>query len=528
MDDELQKELDKGRLLKEREGIKEEQLIAKLTDTVSYDDMKQAIGKSKDEVYSGPSLKLKKFSSLTKDEQKAEEAHYEEVKARNTFVKASELNTPYMLKVLSEKKKIDGKEITQEELLNKVRQGDCSHMQQLDPVLRNRAATEYLIAHPIKQSPEDFVESLKKERYPMAAMMNPLLRMSISLVIHSKDVDDAMIEKYKKIDELLNKEIMMATITKRKCMVHDFYEEDKDRNVRSQVFIMKTLLTTHVGRLQEKKKNGNPPSKDWSGSVANAFAHCSRVTFTLPQDPNGFNAEAESNMNRYLWEKDGFFKRGGATHNLVQKRRFSNQDAVEKSQFTPFNQHGMNIAVGGLGNFGIPKGKEQRKLKNDGSCGHLFMHFEKGDKEKHSGMLIGFESDAYGVMNQTGHVHDLAATGEFQSSFGGQRCDEIGEKYGGRVADLSDVDIYAYTELMALMDTVATNLLMAPRDDAEFVDANHEMAQLELNDLAEQLCGDLMGEAQMKSFISRLYRMANIARSDEKADDMYKRLYRIG
>ncbi len=52
-------------------------------------------------------------------------------------------------------------------------------------------------------------------------------------------------------------------------------------------------------------------------------------------------------------------------------------------------------------------------------------------------MLMGMESDAHGVMNQMGHTHDIHATPEKASSFGGQRTDEVGNKYGGRQCDLS-------------------------------------------------------------------------------------------
>jgi hypothetical protein len=55
--------------------------------------------------------------------------------------------------------------------------------------------------------------------------------------------------------------------------------------------------------------------------------------------------------------------------------------------------------------------------------------------EEYGGFLIGFESDAYKKTNQLGHKHGFG-NGEFASSFGGQRVDEIGDKYGGRVCDL--------------------------------------------------------------------------------------------
>ena len=506
--------------LQSKQVMTEEQLFKDLQgETVDGGTWKNLASIPGELVHTGPTLKLKKFSSLSKDEQDAEEQHYKELKAANTFVKNAELNSPYMRKVLEKTVKIGGEKITQEELLNKVRGGDYSHMQQLDSVLRNRAATEYMLAHPIPENvtPEEFIENFKTEakasrKDPVSEMLNPLFRMGISLMINSKAVLPEVAERYRKIDDLLNKEIMMATITKRKCRIDEGSEEDKQRNVRSQVFIMKTLFTSHLGRLQMKKKDGTPPSKDWPYSVANAFTHCSRVMITLPG----------SRSKEDYYGEPGFKKRGGATHNLELKRKDATKGAEEKKSFTPFNQFGMNIAVGGLGNNGIPAGKTERKIKNDGSCGHLYMHFEKGDEEKHSGMLIGFESDAYGVMNQTGHVHDLKATGEFASSFGGQRCDEIGDKYGGREVDLSKMDPDAYIAVMNLLDSVATRLLLSERGDNEDADADH---QIKLNNIAEKLCGNLMEGEQLRSFIQMLYEYSGASDAVGDSIDMYSRLY---
>ncbi len=495
--------------------LSEEQLFQTLTETTTTEQ--QGIEENRHDEgqqQAGPVLRAEQFTSQTKDEKKEEKKKHKGFKDKNSFVKASELNTPRLQKILQSTDTIDGEKITQEQLLDQVRQGDYSHMQRLDPMLRNRAATEYLIAHPIQGTADEFVRSLKQQQDPMSAMMNPLLRIGISQVMNAKNVHPDVIEKYKRIDDLLNKEIMIATITKRKCSVQgdDFSEEDKKRNVRSQVFIMKTLLSSHIGRLQLKKKDGNPPSKNWPYSVANAFAHCSRVVITLPGDGGEWNEKTEDYMLRRYYGNAGFYKRSAATHNMELKRKNSTKGAKEQKSFTPFNQYGMNVAVGGLGNNGIPKGDIARKLKNDGSCGHVFMHFEKGDKQKHSGMLIGFESDSVGKMNQTGHVHDASAKGEFASSFGGQRGDEIGDKYGGREVDLSNVNADAYAELMTTFDLIMTNYLESEANDA----------QATLNYIAEQLCGNLMNDDQLKGFIKRVYELGN---AQEKGVELYNRLY---
>ena len=206
----------------------------------------------------------------------------------------------------------------------------------------------------------------------------------------------------------------------------------------------------------------------------------------------------------------GFFTRWSATHALHRKRREGADAEEAKVKVNPINQYGMNVAIGGLGNNGIPDSQgHARKLKNDGSCGHLYMHLEKGDKEKHSGMLFGFESDSFMTMNQLGHTHDIIATGEFASSFGGQRCDEIGDKYGGRIADLSEVNIDAYTEVMSLCDEAMNALLSGQYQD-----------QGELNEIAESVTGKLMEKDDLLVVFTHLINVSNVVNG--KTSDPYK------
>ena len=449
-----------------------------------------------------PVQQQKSYSSMSKDEQKAEEEKYKEVKAANTFVSSQDLKTPYMQHVLQKKVSVDGEDITQEQLYQKVKDGDCSSMEKLDAVLRNRAATEYFREHRIIGTPKEFVADLKKKKDPVAAMMNPLLRMSISLVLNSPHVSDAVKDKYRQIDELLNTEIMIATVTKKVAPTEGFSDKEMQKNVRSQIFIVKTLLSCHLGKFKKVDSAKTPPETDWPGNVANAFAHCSRVVFTMPGQTGEFNQETETKMINSFTGKAGFFGRMSATHALHRKRRDQSADAKEAKIkfFNPFRQYGMNVAVGGMGNNGIPAGDHgatARKLKNDGSCGHLYMNMQKGDATKNTGMLLGFESDAFATRNQMGHKHDIFATGEFASSFGGQRCDEIGDKYGGRVADLSGVDIEAYTKAMEYCDTAMENLLTGKFQDHG-----------ELGEIADMVTGKLMDKDDMEIFFTNLISIA--------------------
>ena len=447
-----------------------------------------------------PVQQIRSYSSLSKDEKKAEKEKHKAVIAQNTFITQRDLENTYMQHRLQDTVKVDGHKITQAQLYDAVVNGDYTHMEKLDGVLRNKAATEYLRDHRITGEPEDFIRSLKSHTDPVKEMLNPMLRLSISLVLHSPDVDDAVKEKYRKLDELLNTEIMVATLTKKVDASEGFSPDEMARNIASQVFITKMLLSCHIGKFIKKDSTKNPPHSWWTGSIANAFAHCSRVVVTMPGQTGAYDEEKEKKMLGHFYGGAGFYGRMSATHTLYRKRRDGSADAKEdKIKVNPLNQYGMNVAVGGMGNNGIPDAHNtDRKLKNDGSCGHLYMHLEKGNETKHSGMLFGFESDSVGTVNQMGHTHDMFATPEFASSFGGQRCDEIGDKYGGREADLSEVNIDAYTDAMSLCDEAMNAILSGAFQDHG-----------ELKEIAELVSGGPMAEEDLMVVFTNLYSISN-------------------
>ena len=462
------------------------------------------------QVAARPVQQLKSYSSLSKDEKKAEKEKHKAIIAQNTFCTAKDMETIYGQHVLQETVKIEGEKITQAELFEKVMNGDVAHMEKLDGILRNRVATEYFRTHRITGTPKEFVAELKRRPNPVTEMLNPRMRLAISLVMNSPEVTEEVKAKYREIDELLNTEIMKATLVKKTTTADGFSQDEIQRSVASQVFITKMLLSAHLGKFIKRDSSKNPPDTDWPGNVANAFTHCSRVVYTLPGQGGEFDEKKENKMLGNFYGGAGFFTRWSATHALHRKRREGADAEEAKVKVNPINQYRMNVAIGGLGNNGIPDSQgHARKLKNDGSCGHLYMHLEKGDKEKHSGMLFGFESDSFMTMNQLGHTHDIIATGEFASSFGGQRCDEIGDKYGGRIADLSEVNIDAYTEVMSLCDQAMNALLSGQYQD-----------QGELNEIAESVTGKLMEKDDLLVVFTHLINVSNVVNG--KTSDPYK------
>ena len=449
----------------------------------------------------GAKVEKKKYDHRQKKE-------YEKKKeeAGSRFVAADELRTQWMHEELLEKKTSvptgpkEEESVTQQELLKRVLKGDYSNLQQLDPVLRSVAAGKYMERLQINantKTAEELVNALYKEG-GVSQLMNPLFRIGVSVLMRGQSGSKAIYKAsdtgfWSKVEDLCNQRIMAATIYSAPEAQGSISRDDVTRNRQSQIFMAKTLLAAHLGRLQkiDTFKTGRfskqKHSEDWKGGVASAFAHCSRVAFTLPGD----SATLDSMTGPEQGLQAGFFKRTVATHKLSKKKRKPDSGSMveKKSWGTFYGQRGMNVAIGGLGNDGIPgKDGQSRMLKNDGSCGHLYMHVEEGGSSDYTGLLIGFESDSPGTVNMTGHTHDWRAKPEFASSFGGQRCDEIGDKYGGRVVDLSSMDPKVFEGYMQRLESFMTQKM----NEAEKGGPAGEQAQTELMNLADKLSGELM------------------------------------
>lgn len=111
--------------------------------------------------------------------------------------------------------------------------------------------------------------------------------------------------------------------------------------------------------------------------------------------------------------------------------------------------------------------------------------YKEADATHYGTMLMGLESDANGVTNQMGHTHDWHATPEKASSLGGQRTDEVGDKYGGRQCLLNE---------MSAMD-ITTWMLALEHKMLEW-QANGGMGQTEARDVISMLAGKKLDAQQ--------------------------------
>ncbi|MBR5969308.1 MAG: hypothetical protein IK016_03060 [Lachnospiraceae bacterium] len=505
-----------------------------------------------------------------KTRKKVQQREIEEAKQRATqnsnFVHEDILkNSIFQEKVLQKKTsvKADGEDLTQAQLMMRVADGDYANLEQLDPVLRNICAQRYMDSLSVSLpegadlTPQTFVDALMKQG-GVAQLMNPLFRTAVSVSMKEGRpmrgllgmVDHAF---FAQVEDLCNQRVMSATMY---AQPTDGTPEELTANRNTQIMIAKTMLAAHLGRMQQVDTvNGQKQSRDWSKGVATAFAHCSRVSFTLPGDEKTLESMT-GKRGKKGEEGVTFFKRRAATHSLSRKSKDGAKQQIEKKTWgTLHDQWGSNVAIGGMGNDGQPTGeykpgdtehvllhgtrkvltKISRKLKNDGSCGHIYMHAHVGDKEKYTGLMIGFESDEDGQINQTGHKHDWHARPEFMSSFGGMRTDEIGDKYGGRVCDLSGLAPEGFEELMQRLEEKMTRLMdsTSPADKAQLINICDRLSgNLMGTEEILQLLGDEDGPYQIKTILHLSFfsgghidpKLAGKVRTDRKAGALFEEL----
>lgn len=410
-----------------------------------------------------------------KKQRKMQQKEYEKLGASQKLLDYSEIKKLPLLQTKEGRDKwADAKlkhsSLTRGETIRMVMNGDYSNFENLDNVMRGMFAKEslermlkkYHLGDPgqmEESTPEQICSEILNEG-GVSALLDPALRLGLSLAQKGDIYEDSQKEWFRKLDEQMSAAVMLQTLThtpdyaglkeslkntgKKKPLTdqkaHKKATDMIAANRAQQIQIAKRLLLMHLGKFSRIDNNGQP--SDWEKPVAVALSHCSRVTLTLPMQKSGKKedkAAYQKMWNSIFYQKDKSNpaqdkRRPSSTHDIeIQKR--DSQVREKKVIFNFRGQRGMNVAIGGLGNNGI----SGKTILNDGSCGHFYSMYREGDTSHYGAILMGLESDSYGVTNQLGHTHDIKATGEKASSLGGQRTDEVGAKYGGRRCDLGEL-----------------------------------------------------------------------------------------
>lgn len=399
----------------------------------------------------------------------------------------------------------------------KAKEGDFSQFEKVAPPLRNYLASQYMNeldkSHPeIGQAGPEHPE-VKKLLEEHA--MNPAFRLGCSLRAQSENYNK---QNYTQYDDYMNSHIMARTLSpitpsqvqnlRKQGLKNDGLNDFIGKNVEKQVMVAKTLYMAHLGEALVKSEKsmgswqnggvayGGIVAEPLDRPVASMAAHCSRTAYVFPPGPGPQQDELfESLTGSAKGNSAGLVRRALATHSVSSGPSVDHFKEEKKPTIT--NQFGMDIAIGGVGNPGIsgPEGKP-RILKNNGSCGHMYMHMDKGGPSKCGSLLIGFESDSPFTTNQMGHTHDLNATPESMSSFFGQRSDEMGLKYGGRIVDCTKVPMDKMKEAMDEFSSHYRSMLVEGMKNPQI--------RQQLGDINQSLCGKPMNAMELGNLMSSM------------------------
>lgn len=368
------------------------------------------------------------------------------------------------------KQKVGGE--TQGDIYNQVLQGRYENFEKLDVTLRNTLASRYMqevFTMPVAgQTPGEYVRALKKKA-GMQGLMNPLFRLGMSLAMKN-GWNGVPKEYFRQMDDKCGTEIMLETLSRRISQADmpqnqaGNFGDAKAKMEKGQKFMATNLFLMHLGNMTKvTSTDGEKSSEPWADDVATAMTHCSRVAVTTPvfRVRQGEQESAAKAEYQEMWKKlrgtsdsgavgtdftgensYGLFRRGASTHSFNPRKLSKPSPFKEKKVVANFfGQEGVNVAIGGLYNGGVGG----QTIKQDGSCGHIYSMRQEETKDQCGGFLLGFESDAHKMTNQLGHTHGFG-NGEYASSFGSQRVDEIGDKYGGRQVDVSHMSAGAINE----------------------------------------------------------------------------------
>lgn len=420
-------------------------------------------------------------------------------------------------------------ELTREQTMKKILdENDFSNFENLDHVMRNMIASKALAKftrdyHITRDSdPQQVCAEIQNRTAGVSGLLNPALRLALSLAQRSEGISPEMKNFYRELDEAMSTAVMVATLTSRtdEDMQDEFvgefeerYEERDDiwdiarqrieEHKAQQIQIAKRLLLMQASNFKKitTDKDGNVTETDWDKSMAVALSHCSRVVLTMPkQDKSTSDEDCQKEMWKAIYTIGGENiaqdnSRSSSTHS-IKRRSVDEQNGAVKTKekkvlFNLTGQRGMNCAIGGLLNHGAGT----TAIINDGSCGHFYSMYKNADATHYGAMLMGLESDAAYVTNQLGHTHDIHATAEKASSLGGQRIDEVGDKYGGRQCDLTH---RSATDITALMLALERKMLEWQSQDGGLTNGEaYETMQL--------LAGKKMDAAQWSTLMHTLF-----------------------
>ena len=403
--------------------------------------------------------------------------------------------------------------------VQRMKQGDHSKFNHLPPFLREyfgKKSLEEFFGEAREIPPLD--KEMKNRLKEMA--QRPEFRYMITTLIQRNAVDkngQPIAEQLRAYDRFMNQYLLTRTLspitpTEKSRLSRKYNESTADdliaANKEKQRFLAKNLFMAQLGRVDiySEDKDAAP----FNDNVCELFTHGSRVIFTLPAGNADSQTALFDEWIQRAQENKVLSINRMATHDMTRRHVNENgektQDTQEikiklneqlsnheftKKPFTYFDNYGMNVPIGGLGN---PFNKTDC-VDGQGSFGHVYIRAKKGEPTRCGSILMGFENAGPGFDSCIGQHHGAKAISHDMSPFFSSRVN-IGKAYGGREIDLSHFQADELTRALKRFDIGYSELQREAETDAE--------AAKKLKIVNKKLTGKYMSAIELAALMTSL------------------------
>ena len=334
-------------------------------------------------------------------------------------------------------------------IIKAAQNGNYAQFNDASPLVRNYIGTlawNKFVSEQHISSSQLSLSNEQTKKYIQDHVLDAGFRVGLSAMKHSFPDHDNL----KELDEYANEYLLTKTLSTpsqenlnalSQTIGDKATQKEVEKNLAKQVVLAKTLFLAQLGKYTLRE---GEEAKDYTGSIAETFAHGGRTNFILPY--NDVNNEVLKEFEGGQIGKTAELKsRMAATHSATQRKvnadlsveKESNEEKPKFSQVGKVfsNQYGMDVAIGGIGSLG----PNQKPVLSDGSAGHMYIRKQKGDANTCASLMVGIESAASLKTSHTGHFHTPLAKSSKQSAFLADKFGP-GAKTNGKTVDLSGLE----------------------------------------------------------------------------------------
>lgn len=401
-------------------------------------------------------------------------------------------------------------------IINSAQTGNYAQFNDASPLARNYIGTlawNKFISEQHISSSQLSLNNEQTKKYIQDHVLDAGFRVGLSAMKHTFPDN----KNLKELDEYANEYLLAKTLsapskkdikTLEETVGEKATKKEIQKNLAKQVVLAKTLFLAQLGKYSLIEDN---ETKNYTGSIAETFAHGGRTNFILPY--NDVNNEVLKAFDGEQTGKTAELKsRIAATHSSTQRKvgvdlSIEEESKEEKPNFTQVgkifsNQYGMNIAIGGVGSLG----PNQKPVLSDGSAGHMYIRKQKGNENTCGSLMVGIESAASLKTSYTGHFHTPLAKSSKLSAFLADKFGP-GAKTNGKTVDLSGLSSEQLSSLLQKFEKSYVALQSASNPES-------------LNKINEILSGKRLSDKElaslMNSFLGFEHKLAQSIVSDAR------------